>query len=149
MFSFAPAAAMGAILALLGVPGALTTFLFSISNNILIIMLIVNIFLVFIGMVVDTTSANIIFSPILLAALRPYGIDPVHFGLIMTVNLAIGFITPPVAANLFVAAGMTGLPLEKIVIKAFPFLVSMFISLLIITYVPGTSLGFLWLLGRG
>jgi C4-dicarboxylate transporter DctM subunit len=106
------------------------------------------VFLVFVGMVVDTTSANIIFSPILLAALRPYGIDPVHFGLIMTINLAIGFVTPPVAGNLFVASGMTGIPMEKIASKALPFIVAMFVALLIVTYVPGSSLGILRLLGR-
>jgi C4-dicarboxylate transporter DctM subunit len=122
--------------------------LFALSTNKIVILLIVNIFLVFVGMVVDTTAANIIFSPILLTALRPYGIDPVHFGLMMTINLAIGFVTPPVAGNLFVASGMTGIPMENIVKKALPFIVAMFVALLIITYVPATSIGILRLLGR-
>jgi C4-dicarboxylate transporter DctM subunit len=148
MLTFAPAAAMGAVLALLRIPQGLTDLLFSISDNKIVILLIVNIFLVFVGMVIETTSANIIFSPILLAALRPYGVDPIHFGLIMTINLAIGFITPPVAANLFVASGMTGIPIEKLAVKAMPFIVSMFIALLIVTYFPITSLGILRLLGR-
>ncbi|GHV94038.1 hypothetical protein AGMMS50293_03580 [Spirochaetia bacterium] len=148
MLTFAPAAALGAVLALLRVPSALTDFLFSISDNKIVVLLIVNVFLVFVGMVVDTTSANIIFSPILLAALRPYGIDPVHFGLIMTINLAIGFITPPVAGNLFVASGMTGIPMEKIAFKALPFILAMFVALLIVTYVPESSLGLLRLIRR-
>jgi C4-dicarboxylate transporter DctM subunit len=148
MLTFAPAAALGAVLALLQIPTALTEFLFSVSDNKIIILLIVNLFLVLVGMVVDTTSANIIFSPILLTALRPYGVDPVHFGLIMTINLAIGFVTPPVAGNLFVASGMTGIPMEKIAIKALPFIIAMFIALLIVTYIPGCSLGILRLLGR-
>jgi C4-dicarboxylate transporter DctM subunit len=148
MLTFAPAAAMGAVLALLRIPSALTDFLFSISDNKLVIMLIVNVFLVIVGMVVDTTSANIIFSPILLTALRPYGVDPVHFGLIMTINLAIGFVTPPVAGNLFVASGMTGIPMERLAVKAAPFIIAMFAALLIVTYFPITSLGFLRLLGR-
>jgi C4-dicarboxylate transporter DctM subunit len=148
MLTFAPAAALGAVLALLRVPSSLTEFLFSVSDNKIVVLLIVNVFLVFVGMVVDTTSANIIFSPILLTALRPYGIDPIHFGLIMTINLAIGFVTPPVAANLFVASGMSGIPMEKIAWKALPFIVSMFVALLIVTYFPITSLGFLRLLGR-
>lgn len=148
LLTFAPAAALGAVLALLGVPRALTTMLFALSTNKIVILLIVNIFLVFVGMVVDTTAANIIFSPILLAALLPYGVNPVHFGLLMTINLAIGFVTPPVAGNLFVASGMTGIPMEKIVRKAFPFIVAMFVALLIVTYVPATSIGILQLLGR-
>jgi C4-dicarboxylate transporter DctM subunit len=148
MLTFAPAAALGAVLSLLRVPLAITDFLFSVSDNKIVVLLIVNVFLVFVGMVMDTTSANIIFSPILLAALRPYGLDPIHFGLIMTINLAIGFVTPPVAANLFVAAGMTGIPMEKIAVKAMPFIIAMFIALLIVSYIPNTSLGLLRLLGR-
>ena len=148
LLTFAPAAALGAVLALLGVPRALTAMLFALSTNKIVILFIVNIFLVFVGMVVDTTAANIIFSPILLTALRPYGVDPVHFGLLMTINLAIGFVTPPVAGNLFVASGMTGIPMDKIVRKAIPFIVAMFVALLIVTYVPLTSIGILRLLGR-
>lgn len=148
MLTFAPAAAMGAVLSLLGVPQAVTQGLFAISSNKLVVLLIVNVFLLFVGMVMDTTSANIIFSPILLAALKPFGVDPVHFGLLMTINLAIGFVTPPVAGNLFVASGMTGIPLDKIVKKALPFIAAMFVALLIITYIPMTSLGLLRLFGR-
>ena len=148
MLTFAPAAAMGAILALLGIPNALTNFLFSISDNKIIILLIVNVFLVIMGLAIDTTSANIIFSPILLAALRPYGIDPVHLGLIITINLAIGFCTPPVCANIFVVSGMTRIPVDRIIPKAVPFLIAMFIVMLIVTFVPAIPLGLLWLLGR-
>ncbi len=148
LLTFAPAAALGAVLALLRIPTALTDFLLGLSSNKIVVLLIVNVFLVFVGMVVDTTAANIIFSPILLTALRPFGVDPVHFGLLMTINLAIGFVTPPVAGNLFVASGMTGIPMDKIVRKALPFIVSMFIALLIVTYVPATSIGILKLLGR-
>lgn len=146
LLTFAPAAALGAVIALLGVPTGLTNLLMSISSNKIIVLLLVNIFLVFVGMVVDTTAANIIFSPILLSALRPYGVDPVHFGLMMTINLAIGFVTPPVAGNLFVASGMTGIPMDKVVKKAIPFIVAMFVALLIITYVPATSIGILRLI---
>lgn len=148
MLTFAPAAAMGAVLSLLGVPVSLTNFLLGISKSKIVVLLIVNVFLVLVGMVMDTTSANIIFSPILLAALKPFGIDPVHLGVLITINLAIGFITPPVAANLFVASGMTRIPLDKIVKKAMPFIVAMFLALLLITYVPATTIGFLHLLGE-
>ncbi len=148
MLTFAPAAALGAVLALLKVPRDLTNLLFSISSNKIVVLLVVNVFLVFVGMLVDTTSANIIFSPILLAALKPYGVDPIHFGLMMTINLAIGFVTPPVAGNLFVASGMTGIPMGAIAKKAMPFIIAMFLALMIVTYLPITSLGLLQLLGR-
>jgi len=143
MLTFAPAAALGGVFAFLGVPTAITNALLGISSNKIIVLLIINIFLTFVGMVVDTTSANIIFSPILLAALKPYGVNPVHLGLIMTLNLAIGFVTPPVAGNLFVAAGMTGIPMEKIAKAALPLIVAMFIALLIVTYIPAVSIGIL------
>lgn len=145
MLTFAPAAALGGVLALMGVPGALSNFLFSLTDNKIVVLLIVNVFLVFVGMVMDTTSANIIFSPILLQALKPFGVDPIHFGLIMTINLAIGFVTPPVAGNLFVASGMTGIPMEKIAKKAMPLIIAMFVALLVVTYIPQVSLGILTL----
>lgn len=143
MLTFAPAGALGGVLALLGVPTALSNFLFSITNNKNVVLLIVLVFLVFVGMVMDTTSANIIFSPILLQALKPFGVDPIHFGLIMTLMLALGFVTPPVAGNLFVASGMTGISMGKIAKKAAPFIVAMFVAAIIVTYIPGISLGIL------
>ena len=143
LFCFAPAAALGGVLSMMRVPTALSSFLFSITQNKIVILLIINVFLVFVGMVMDTTAANIIFSPILLTALTPFGIDPIQLGLIMTLNLAIGFVTPPVAANLFVASSMTKIPLDKLVKKAVPFLVAMFVALLLITYIPELSLGIL------
>ena len=140
LLCFAPAAALGGVLSMMRVPTALTNFLLGITQNKIVVLILVNIFLLFIGMIMDTTAANIIFSPILLAALKPYGIDPIHFGLIMTVNLAIGFVTPPVAANLFVASSMTKIPINAVVKKALPFIASMFIALMIITYIPSISL---------
>lgn len=145
MLTFAPAAALGGVLALMGVPTMLSDFLFSITDSKYVVLLIVLVFLVFVGMVMDTTSANIIFSPILLQALRPFDVDPIHFGLIMTVMLALGFVTPPVAGNLFVASGMTGIPMEKIAKKALPLIAAMFVAAVVITYIPGISLGILGL----
>ncbi|MEA5084928.1 MAG: TRAP transporter large permease [Lachnospiraceae bacterium] len=140
MLSFAPAAALGAVLTMLGVPGMLKDLLLNISTNIYVIMIIVNIFLLFIGMILDTISAIAVFAPILYAILVPMGINPVHLGVIVVVNLAIGFVTPPVAMNLFVASTMTGIPIDRIVRKAAPFIYAMIIALIIITFVPGISL---------
>lgn len=147
MLSFAPAAALGAVLTMLGVPNMLREFLLSITDNIYIIMLIVNVFLLFAGMILDTISAIVVFAPILYAILVPMGIDPVHLGVVIVVNLAIGFVTPPVAMNLFVASSMTGLPIEGIVKKAAPFIISMIIALLFITFIPEISLALGRLIG--
>jgi len=140
VLTFAPAIALGAVFALLGVPQAITAGLMAISTNKVVILLLINGFLLIVGMLLDAVTAIVLLSPMLLAALQPYGVDPIHFGLIMTVNLAVGFVTPPVAANLFVASGMTGIPMEKIAKVAFPFIVALIVSLLILTYIPEISL---------
>jgi C4-dicarboxylate transporter, DctM subunit len=140
VLTFAPAIALGAVFALLGVPQAITAGLMAVSSSKFIILLLVNGFLLIVGMLLDAVTAIILLSPMLLAALRPFGIDPVHLGLIMTINLAVGFVTPPVAANLFVASGMTGIPIEKIAKVALPFIVALLVSLLLVTYVPQISL---------
>jgi C4-dicarboxylate transporter DctM subunit len=140
VLTFAPAIALGAVFALLGVPQAITNGLMAISANKFVILLLINGFLLIVGMLLDAVSAIVLLSPMLLTALRPYGIDPIHFGIIMTVNLCVGFVTPPVAANLFVAAGMTGIPMEKIAKVALPFIVALIVSLLILTYIPQISL---------
>ena len=146
MLAAVPASALGSVFALLGVPDMLSRFLLSISNNLYIIMLIVNVFMIIVGMVMDTIPA-IIIAPLLYKALIPMGIDPVQLGIVITVNLAIGFITPPVANNLFVASTMTGLPMGKIVKEAWPFIFTMLGTLIVISFFPGVSLGLLSLFG--
>jgi len=141
LFTFAPAAALGAILVLLQIPDQIIDFLMSISTNKYIILLIINIFLIFVGMILDPISSIIILAPILLVLMEPLGVDPIHLGIIMTVNLAIGFVTPPVAGNLFVASKLTGISVERISQVALPFIICCFICLLIITFIPNISLG--------
>ena len=114
MLAFAPAAALGAVLSMLGVPGMVSDLLLSISSNIYVIMFIVMLVLIVAGMILDTISAIVLLAPILSGALIPMGIDPIHLGTVMIVALAIGFVTPPVAQNLFVASGMTDCPCTKL-----------------------------------
>jgi C4-dicarboxylate transporter DctM subunit len=142
VLTFAPAIALGAIFALLGIPKAITSGLVGISSNGFIALLLVNCFLLLVGMVLDSITSIIILAPMLLAALQPYGVDPIHFGIIMTLNLAVGFVTPPVAANLYVASGMTGIPIERIAKVTWPFVAALLVSLILITYVPKLSLLF-------
>ena len=88
----------------------------------------------------DTTPAILILSPILLPIVTEIGMDPIHFGVMMVVNLAIGFVTPPIGVNLFVASSLTEIPIMEIVKKAFPMIVFFLIALLLITFIPGISL---------
>ena len=88
----------------------------------------------------DTLAAIIILTPILLPIAIQIGYDPIHFGIIMVVNLAIGFITPPLGVNLFVASGISGLSLEALSRAVIPFIFAMLFTLLLITFVPQLSL---------
>jgi C4-dicarboxylate transporter, DctM subunit len=91
-------------------------------------------------MFMDTVAAIIILVPILLPIALSIGMDPVHFGIIMIVNLAIGFITPPVGVNLFVGAGISGLSIETIARATIPFFFTLIFSLAMITIIPELSL---------
>ena len=142
VLTFAPAIALGAIFALLGIPKAITSGLIAVSSSKFVALLLINAFLLVVGMLLDAITSIIILAPMLLAALQPFGVDPVHFGIIMTLNLAVGFVTPPVAANLYVASGMTGIPIERLAKVAFPFIIALFVALILITYVPNLSLFF-------
>lgn len=127
---------MSYIMTLEQVPEAIATFITDFSSNPIVILLIINAILLVVGMFFDTISAIVILSPILLPIIMAIGVDPVHFGVIMVANLAIGFITPPLGANLFVASSVSGIKVEKITLAILPFLLSMIICLLIITFIP-------------
>ncbi|KMM37246.1 TRAP transporter large permease [Guptibacillus hwajinpoensis] len=134
------ASTFGRILALEQVPTNLANFLTNISDNPIIILLLINIFLLFVGMFMETIASIIILTPILLPVVMQLGIDPVLFGVILTVNLAIGFCTPPLGVNLFVASGISGLSIEKLSRAILPYFVIMIVLLLLISYVPSISL---------
>lgn len=129
------------ILTMKQVPLRLGEFLFSISDNLIVIMLIINVLLLIIGCVLDNISATIVLAPILLPIVMKMGMDPVHFGIIMTMNLAIGFVTPPYGINLFVASNIGKEPIEKIAGYALPLIGVMIVVLLFTTFVPEVSLG--------
>ena len=145
MFVFAPAASLGAVFAMMGVTDAIQAFFLGISNNLIIVMIPIFILLFIVGMFVQTTPAIVIFSPILLPIVESLGMDPIQFGLVMDLSLAIAFVTPPVAANLFVATSMTGLDMLGIVRKAVPFIIMLAIAMFAVAYIPAISMGFLHL----
>ncbi|MBU1307574.1 MAG: TRAP transporter large permease [Alphaproteobacteria bacterium] len=133
-------AALGRVLNLLGVPAMLGNFVSTIVHDPLMLLLLVNAILLLVGMVMETLAAIIVLTPILLPVMLMYGVDPIHFGIIMTVNLAIGFVTPPVGANIFIATQLTKLGLVEIC-KGLPIpLTLLIIGLAIVTYVPAVAL---------
>tara|TARA_R110002020_G_scaffold14683_2_gene52129 strand:- start:483 stop:1757 length:1275 start_codon:yes stop_codon:yes gene_type:complete len=133
-------AALGRVLNLLGVPAMLGDFISTIVHEPLMLLLLVNAILLLVGMVMETLAAIIVLTPILLPVMLLYGVDPVHFGIIMTVNLAIGFVTPPVGANIFIATQLTKLGLVEIC-KGLPIpLTLLIVGLAIVTYVPAVAL---------
>jgi len=122
------------------IPDDISTFLTELSANPIVILLAINVLLLIVGMFIDTISALVVLTPILLPIVVSVGVDPIHFGVILVANLAIGFITPPLGVNLFVASSVGNVKFEKIVMAIIPFLVSMLICLLVITFIPSMSL---------
>ncbi|SOE51918.1 TRAP-type C4-dicarboxylate transport system, large permease component [plant metagenome] len=121
------------------VPHKLGEFLTSVSDNPYVFLLMVNLALFLIGMVMETLAAIIILAPILAPAALHFGIDPIHFGAIMIVNLAVGMVTPPVGVNLFVACQVANLRLEQLMRPLMLFLGVLILNILLITYVPALT----------
>jgi len=134
------ATTFGRILTLEQIPIMIANAISSFSSNPYIVLFLINILLLFVGCFMDTTAAIIILSPILLPVALAIGVDPIHFGIIMVTNLAIGFITPPLGVNLFVACGVAKSPLEDVVKGVIPFFVCMLVALTLITVFPEISL---------
>ncbi|MDR3231176.1 MAG: TRAP transporter large permease [Synergistaceae bacterium] len=124
-------------------PDALATAVASISQNKYVVLAIINVFLLIVGMLMDTMSANLIFSPLLLSIVAPLGVDPLHFGIIVTINLALGFVTPPMATNLYLTSALTKVPVPDVVRESLPFVAAMIAALFLVTYVPELSTGIL------
>ena len=137
------ATAFGRLLAMEQVPTNVASFILSISDNKLVVLLLINIFLLVVGMLMETLAAIIILAPLLLSVVVPLGIDPIHFGVIMVVNLVIGMCTPPVGVNLFVAARIGGIKIESMFRWLIPCIGVLLVVLLLVTYIPGLSLGLL------
>lgn len=122
------------------IPAALTNLFLSISDNRIIILLMINVLLLIVGCFMEISAACIILAPILLPVVTNLGIHPVHFGIIMCVNLAIGLATPPVGPTLFVACKIGKTTIEEITVAIWPFLLAAVAALLLITFIPWLSL---------
>lgn len=143
LFILAASVAFSRVLTLMQVPQAVSAWILEHFTSPVLLLLVINVFLLLVGMVMDTTPAILILTPILLPIVSEIGVNPVHFGVIMVVNLAIGFVTPPIGVNLFVAGSLTELPIMEIAKKAMPMIVYFLAALLVITFVPAVSLALL------
>ncbi|MEO8389616.1 TRAP transporter large permease [Polaromonas sp.] len=134
------AASFGYIMTLMQIPLKITTALTAFTDNRYLILLCINVLLLFLGTLMDMAALLLILTPILLPVVKAVGVDPVHFGMIMIVNLGIGLITPPVGSVLFVGSAVGKLPIEKVVKALLPFFFLLVVVLGIVTYVPALSL---------
>ena len=122
------------------VPETLSAFILGLSSNKIVVLLIMNVFLLIVGMFMDNISSCTILAPILLPVATALGVNPVHFGILMTMNLAVGFITPPYGVNLFVGSSVARIPFERVVKWIWPLIGTILVVLLLTTYVPQLSL---------
>jgi tripartite ATP-independent transporter DctM subunit len=141
MFIIANAGLFAFLITRAGVPDAIGHWLEEVLKTPAYFLLGVNAALFLIGMFIETSAAIIVLAPILAPVAMHFGIDPVHFGLIMVVNLALGMITPPFGVNLFAACTVARISLDRIIKDLIPFVLVVLACLMVITYVPGLSLG--------
>ncbi len=140
MVIIAAAALFSFLITRSGLPHEIAIWFRDVFDNQIAFLLAINILLLIVGMFIETSAAILIFAPILTPIALAYGVDPVHFGLIIVVNLALGMITPPLGVNLFAACAVANLRVEKIIPELVWFVVTVFMALMIITYVPAITL---------
>lgn len=140
MFIMATISIFSYILTITQFPQEVTTFLTSNFSNKVVVLLLVNVFLIAVGCFMNTTPAILILTPVLLPALQNYGVDPVHLGIFFTLNMCVGLCTPPVGMVLYVLAGFSKVPFESISKAILPYVIVLYITTLLITYIPAISL---------
>lgn len=132
----ATASSLGWLFASQGVPAMLANLILGMTDNKILILLMINVLLLFVGTWLDLSPAVIIFTPILLPVVVALGMDPVHFGVMMIMNLAIGLFTPPVGVCLFVSCGIAGISIADSIKAFIPYFIAMIVVLLMVTYIP-------------
>ena len=140
MTLIACASAFGYVMALMQLPAKITAFFLTLSNNRDVILMLINIMLLVLGCLMDLAPLLLICTPILLPVVSTFGVDPVHFGMIMLLNLGIGLLTPPVGATLFVGCAVGKVTMQEVMLCIWPFYAVMFAVLMLVTYVPAISL---------
>ena len=140
MFLIAASAVMSFVLPFAGLPDAIGNALLSVSDNKYVILLLINLLLLVAGMFMDITPAVLIFAPIFLPVVKSFGMAPIHFGIMMVMNLGVGNITPPVGSSLFSGCQVANMDMEDMVKPLLPFYAAIFIALLLVAYVPWFSM---------
>lgn len=140
-------AGFGRILTITGIPVTIANFILDITQSKFLILLFINIMLLIVGTFMETNASIIILVPILLPVVTALGVNPIHFGVIMVLNLAIGFVTPPLGANLFMACQIGQIKFDAIASKIVPWILVMVVVLMLVTYVPVITLGLPRLMG--
>lgn len=148
MLIICAANAFGFYMSWVGIPKQVAAFMVALTDNPVILLLLINLLLLAIGMLIEGTALLVLLTPILVPVAMEMGIDPVHFGIVMVLNLTLGGMTPPLGTLMFVACSVTGVSIAKFIREAAPFLAVLIMALLLVTYVPQISL---WLpsLGQG
>ncbi|MDQ3460591.1 MAG: TRAP transporter large permease [Deinococcota bacterium] len=140
MLIIAAASLISFLISYSGAPGQIAAWMTGVFGERWAFLLAINVLLLVVGMFVETSAAIIVLAPIFMPIALTFGVDPVHFGLIMVVNLALGMITPPLGVNLFAACTVAKIPLDRIIGSLLPFVGVVLVCLMIVTYVPEVSL---------
>src|SRR5262249_54964717 len=134
------AASVGYVMALMQMPSKVTAFFLQLSSDKYVILLLINVLLLVLGCLIDMAPAILICTPILLPVVMNFGVDPVHFGMIMLMNLGIGLCHPPVGPTLFVGCAVGKVTMEQVMREIWPFYGVMLIVLMLVTFIPAISL---------
>ncbi|HHV65715.1 MAG TPA: TRAP transporter large permease [Peptococcaceae bacterium] len=140
MFIIIGAKLLGSYLSWEHIPDSMSDLVLAMTDNKILFLLFINIFFLFLGMFMEVSPCMFIFVPLLIGPLKALGIDLVHFGIIMTLNLMIGGITPPFGSMMFISCSLTKIPMEKFVIANIPFFITVLIVLLMVTYIEPISM---------
>ena len=140
LFLISASSAMSWVMAYTGIPAAISNAIMSLSTNKYVILLLMNLVLLVDGMFLDITPACLIFTPIFLPIVQSLGMDLVQFGVVLTFNMCMGTMTPPVGSVLFVSCGISKVPIERVVKPLLPYVGALLIVLFLVTYVPAISL---------
>lgn len=130
---------LSCVMSFTGLPEAISALVLGISDNKIVILLILNIFLLFVGTFMDMAPALLIFTPIFMPIVSSFGMDPIHFGVMMVMNLSVGTITPPVGNVLFVGCSVAKLQVEDVMKRLIPLYAAIFVGLMLVTYIPALS----------
>jgi C4-dicarboxylate transporter DctM subunit len=139
MFIIATSSVFSWILTAEQIPQVVANAILSISKNPIIILALINLLLLFLGTFMETVAAIIILVPVLLPVITQIGVDPLHFGIVLVVNLAIGMVTPPLGVCLFIGCSIADITLEDITRAVWPFILIMIADVLLLTYLPWIS----------